>query len=185
MQTIPTLEPTAARAGDTWRWRRDLPAYPAPLWVLTYTLLSPTGKIQITGTADSTSHLVTLTPTETAAFAAGRYEWVCHISDGVDRYQLDSGAIRVLPDVSAATFYDGRSHARKMLDAINALLENRASSGQIDLVKTSHGDKSIDRDLPTLLKMRQQYAHAVVAEDQAAAIARGEHSGRFIQVRFR
>jgi hypothetical protein len=71
-----------------------------------------------------------------------------------------------------------------MLDAINAIMEGRAGSGDLDVVKTAFGDRGTDYDLPSLIKLRQQYAAAVQAEDDAARIARGEKSSRLIATRF-
>jgi hypothetical protein len=84
----------------------------------------------------------------------------------------------------AATSYDGRSHARRMLAAIEAMMEGRATDGDLDVVKTSVGGRATDFDLPTLVKMRQQYAAAVAMEDDAAAIAAGGRSRRLVQTRF-
>jgi hypothetical protein len=182
--SVPTVEPATARAGDTWRWTRDLPDYPAPTWGLTYTLFASSGVLSIVATASGALHSVSLAPATTALYPASRYDWVAHASNGTDRFQVGAGVLQVLPDVAEATAYDGRSHARKMLDAINAMLEGRATGGDLDVVRVAHGDRVTEWDIPTLLKLRQQYAAAVIAEDAAAALARGEQSGRMIQVRF-
>lgn len=182
--SIPTTEPTAARAGDTWRWSRSLSDYPADIWTLTYTLFNAASKISITASADGADHLVDVAPATTADYPAGAYDWVSHVSDGTDRFQVGAGSMSVLPDLSAVSSYDGRSHARKMLDAIDALLEGRATSGQIDLVTASSEHESITKRPDLLLKMRQHYAAAVANEEQAAAIARGDNLGRIVQVRF-
>jgi hypothetical protein len=181
--SVPTVEPTTARAGDTWRWTRDLPDYPAPTWGLTYTLFASAGVLSIVATASGTLHSVDLAPATTALYTAARYDWVAHVSDGTDRFQVGSGVLQVLPDVAEATAYDGRSHARKMLDAINALLEGRATGGDLDVVRVAHGDRVTEWDIPTLLKLRQQYASAVAAEDAAAAGTNGGRPG-FAQMRF-
>jgi hypothetical protein len=52
------------------------------------------------------------------------------------------------------------------------------------LVRTAFGDRNAEYDPERLMKMRQQYAHAVQSEDQAARLARGELSGRYIATRF-
>ena len=91
--------------------------------------------------------------------------------------------ITVLPDVAEATSYDGRSHARRMLAAIEAMLEGRATDGDLDVIKTSVGGRQTDFDLPTLVKMRQQYAAAVASEDAQELAAIGGRPG-ILQVRF-
>lgn len=185
--TLPTTEPTQARAGDTWGWTRTLADWPAGDWALTYTLVNAASRIQFTAAADGTAHRVSLAAATTAAYAEGRYDWVAHVSDGVDRHQVGAGALVVLPDLAAAgvTAHDGRSHARRMLEAIESLLEGRALSGDLDLVRAAHGELSAERDLRTLLQLRAQYAAAVTQEDAARRIARGERDPRLLQVRFR
>jgi hypothetical protein len=179
-----TVEPTQVRAGDTWRWARALPDYPAPGWVLTYTLFSPAAVFTLTADAAESAHEVYASPADTEDRIAGRYDWVAHVADGTDRHQVGAGALTVLPNLSDAQSYDGRSHARRMLDAISAALEGRASDGDLDLVRTAAGERSAEWSPETLLKLRQQYAAAVAAEDQAASAARGERAG-FVQMRFR
>jgi hypothetical protein len=182
---VPTVEPTQARAGDTWTWARTLPDYPAPTWVLTYTVFSAAAVFTITATASGSDHLVYEAPADTDDLIAGRYDWVAHVTDGVDRHQVGGGSLTVLPDLADAASYDGRSHARKMLDAINAILEGRATAGDLDTVRIATDGRDLQSDTGALIKLRQQYAAAVAAEDQAARVARGEDSGRMLQVRFR
>lgn len=186
--TVPVspLEPLSARAGDTWRWERSLPDYPAPGWSLIYTLYGPAGVVHLTAVASGTAHRVALAPAVTGTYAAGRYDWIAHVTDGTDRLQVGSGAIQVLPDLRTATTADGRSHARKMLAAIEATLEGRASDGDLEIVRTQLGDQAVERNPEVLIKAHQRYLHAVAQEDAALALGRGERVafGRRIQVRF-
>lgn len=182
--TTPTREPTQARAGDTWRWQRSLPDYPAGAWVLVYTLFSADDVISLTAEAAGLEHLIDVGPSTTAAYTPGRFDWVAHVTDGTDRHQVGAGVLAILPDLSAASAHDGRSHARRMLDAINALLEGRASSGDLDVVRVAYRDDHVEHDLTRLLQLRAQYAAAVAAEDAAAAVARGDNPGRHVRVRF-
>ena len=182
--TTPSIEPTQARVGETWTWKKTLADFPANVWTLSYTLFNSSGVVSITASADGTDHLVDVAPATTAGYAVGRYDWIAQIDDGTDVHQVGKGAIQVLPDVASASSYDGRSHARKMLDAINAILEGRATNSDIDVVQTAVGGRSITNDLEQLLKLKQQYAAAVKAEDDAIALANGQTTGRFIQTRF-
>jgi hypothetical protein len=149
---------------------------------LTYTLWTASAAITITASADGTDHLVEVAPATTGAYSSGRYEWVARVSDGTDIYTVDSGVLQVMPAIGAAM--DTRSHARKMYEALNALVEGRATDGDIDVVRTIIGDRSTWTDLPSLIKLRQQYAAIVASEDAAAAVARGDNSGRHVRVRF-
>jgi len=181
---IATIEPKSARSGDTWQWSRSFADYPAPTWVLTYTLFNAATKVSIVAAADGTEHAVTVSAATTANYTAGRYEWIASVASGSERYQIDAGVIDILPNVAALSKYDGRSHARIMLDAIEALLESRASSGDLDLVMGAFSDRRLQYDMAGLRKLRQEYAAIVASEDMAAARARGEKAG-MVQVRFR
>lgn len=184
---IPTAPPASARAGDTWVWQIALPDYPAPAWELSYSLYNATALIAITATASGAEHLIRVESDETAEYAAGRYDWVASVASATpERYQVAVGVIQILPDMAAVDGdgYDGRSIARQMLDAIDALLLSRASGAQVDLVRMNLGDRYQQRDPAALLKWRQHYAAIVANEDRAAAAARGQQVG-FIQGRFR
>lgn len=180
--TIPTTEPIAPRAGDTWRWRRTLPDYQAPTWTLTYTAWNASAVISIIAAADGDAHSISVPPATTGAYAAGRYEWAARVTDSTDTHTIATGIWQILPALGTAL--DTRSHARRMLDAINALIEGRAVDGDIDVVRTTIGDHTTEFDLPTLIKLRGQYAALVASEDRAAAMARGERAGT-LQLRFR
>lgn len=181
---ISPREPLSARAGDTWRWVRDLPDYPAPAWSLIYTLFGPPGVVHITAAAYGAWHQVDLAPAVTGTYAPGRYDGIAHATDGTDRLQVWAGAIQVLPDLRTATAADGRSHARRMLDAIEAALEGRATDGDLDIVRTQLGDQTVERDPAALAQAHRQYAALVAAEDRASAIARGQRRAGLIQVQF-
>ena len=182
--SIPTTEPTSARAGDTWRWTRSLVDYPAPIWTLTYTLFNASTKVSIVAAADGTDHAVTVASATTANYSAGRYDWVAAVAAGGERYQVDAGVLEILPDVSALSKYDSRSHARIMLDAIEALLESRASAGDLDLVMGAFADRRLQYDVAGLRQLRRDYAAQVAAEDLAAARAAGATKAGLVQVRF-
>ena len=183
-RTVPTTEPTSARAGDTWEWKRTLDDFPAGTWTLTYTLFNSTAVETITASADGTTHVVDVAPTTTQTYAAGRYDWIAQVTDGTDIYTVGKSVIEVLPDLSSQTSYDGRSHARKMLDLINAVLESKATSDEIAIVRADIAARGVQYDIPGLIKLRQQYAAAVQSEDDAIALANGQQTGRFIQTRF-
>lgn len=101
-----------------------------------------------------------------AGWAAGDWRWVLRATNGADVATIDQGQIRVAPNpASAAT--DSRTHARRVLDAIEATIEGRASKS--DLKTTFEDGRSIERLTHTeLLKMRDAYAAKVRAEERAA-----------------
>lgn len=180
---IPTIEPLSVRAGESWRWKIACWLYPAPAWTLSYVLASAAARITLTATADGADHSIYVAPATSAAYTSGRYYWISRAGNGADIYPVGAGSIVILPSLSVAT--DTRSHARRMLDSINALLEGRATAGDLDLVRASHGEANIssERDLEQLIKLRSFYAAEVAAEDRIEKAARGEKTG-FVQMRF-
>lgn len=182
--TLATQIPASLRAGDTWTWQVSLPDYPAPTWVLSYILYSSTAKTTLTATASGSSHLILVPTTTSDDIAPGRCDWIASVTNGSERYQVASGAVEVLVNIAAIVSggYDGRSQARQILDALDALMASRATDDQLDLIRTQLGDRAVQRDPVALLKWRQHYAAIVANEDRAMARARGE-SG-FVQMRF-
>lgn len=178
---IPTTEPLTLRAGDSVRWTRTLADYPAgDGWALSYVLVSASARINIVSAADGDDHAVTLAAATTAAYAPGAYTWAAYVTKDADRYTLGSGRIEVLPDLAAAglTAHDGRSHARKVLEALEAWIESADPS----VARRKIADREIQFiPIPELLALRDRYRREVRAEDAAAGIrpARGRILLRF------
>lgn len=134
MATVPTTEPTALRAGDLWTWLKSLADYPANAgWTLAYTLINSSSKITINASASGADHLVSVPAAMTMAYAAGSYSWMARVTKATEIYTIDEGTIEVLPNLAAATTYDGRSHAQTMVEAIEAAIEGRASALQLKM----------------------------------------------------
>ena len=179
MSSIPTSEPLTVRAGETWQWTRALAQYPAPDWTLVYRGVNADSAFTLTASADGSAHLIDAGPDTTEDIAPGRYDWIAQVTDGSDVFGIGEGSITVLPDLSDATSHDGRSQARRILEAIDAMVEARATDGDIDVVKTAIGARVTEYRLDQLLKLRQHYA-AIVARETQAQTGRGG----FIQMRF-
>lgn len=96
---------------------------------------------------------------------------------------MESGQIEILPDLAQATTdSDFRSHVKKVLDAIESLLEGKATA---DAMSYSIGGRSISKMGPTeLLKWRDVYRVEYERELDAEGIAKGLDSRRRIGVRF-
>lgn len=183
MTDIATIEPLEVRAGDTWEWRREDLAtdYPASTWTLTYTFANADAKFQISASADGDDFAVTLAAASSNK-PAGVYGWVAKVSYSGEVHTVGSGTLTVLPDLATLTVHDGRSHARKVLDAIEALLEDRAS---IDQKSISIAGRTLERTpITDLLALRSVYRIEARNEEAQEKLARGEGSPRVIGVRF-
>lgn len=180
---ISYTEPQQIRAGDTLSWRRVLPDYPAGTWTLVYVLINGSAKITITGTASDTEHVISVAKTVSDDYLPGWYDWASYVTNGTQRITIDAGRMQVLPDIAAATTYDLRSHAKKMLEAIESALEGKATKSQLDLLSAETGDRKMARDTEKLLVMRDRYRAEVAAEARAESVRRGFNTGRRIMTR--
>ena len=177
---IPTTEPTTLRAGDTWTWRRDdLADFPAPTWTLTYCFRNATQFFDVVAEADGSAHAVAVAAAASAARVPGWYDWTAFAADGVNRHQVGAGRIELLPNVATAAVHDGRSFARRMLDAIEAALESRAGTDQLDMVSAQLESRGLTRDRLGLITLRDRFAAEVAREDRAR---RGVNSQRILAV---
>ena len=176
-----SVEPQQLRVGDTWSWRRSVPGYSASEgWSLRYELVTIGQRIVIDAVAEGDDFLVLVPANVTAQKVAGRYQWLARVLKGADVFSIGQGMVQITPDFASAV--DSRSHARKVLDAIEAVLEQRATRDQEEysiagrsLKRTSIGD---------LLKLRDQYKKDVALEAAADNMQNGLATGHRILVRF-
>lgn len=184
MPTPQIQPPREINAGSDYTWTQHFDAYPAGTYTLKWTAMSATDVYTISGTASGTDHVMTLDHATTIAYTPGRYHWATYVEDAAgNRYDIASGALKINPD-PAGHAVDRRTHARKMLDAIEALLEGRATAGQVDMVKAYWGHRRVDPDPAQLIPLRDRYRGEVAAEERAARIAAGEKLQNKVKVRF-
>lgn len=185
-QSIPTTEPAILQAGDTIKWRKALPDYPASAgWSLAYRLINAAARIDITAAAEGDDHLVTVAAATSAAWAAGAYTWTAFVTNGSDRYTLGSGTITIRPDLAAMQAgFDARSTARKALDdlrtALAAWLSSNGHIQEYDIAGRRVKFASAD-DLRARIALAER---EVAREDAAERLAAGIPAGRRVLVRF-
>lgn len=181
-RVIPTTEPTVLVAGDTWDWTKSLADYPASTWTLSYVLINSTDKITIAASADGDTHSVDVAAATTAAYDAGTYKWQSYVSDGTDRYLVGEGTITVKANYNAATTYDARSHVKTTLDALDAMIEGKAS---VDQAAMSIAGRSLSRYSPDeLIRWWKHYKSLYRQELDAEQVAMGLGSPNVVRVRF-
>lgn len=174
-------EPTTIHAGDTWEWTRTEAEYPAGTWSLTYHLRNASAAYNVTATADGTTHSVSVPAATTATYKPGRYDWIARVTDGTDTFTVDTGSLTILPNLGATGAQDGRSYERRVLDAIEAVLEGRASHDQASY---SIGNRSLSRmSIAELMTFRDKFKAAVLKQEREARLAKGLGVPR-VQVRF-
>jgi hypothetical protein len=171
-------EPISIIPGDTVKWTRSLADNPASAgWALSYELLNAQHRYQIAASADGDAHRVVIPASTTETYAPGAYDWRARVTNADEVYTVATGRLTVAPSFGAAA--DVRSHARRTLDAIEAVLEGRASSATAEYEINGRRLKYIP--LNELHAMRSKYQREVAAEEGKSG-SRGV-SGR-IMVRF-
>lgn len=183
MGDLSTSVPTSVTAGDTVQWTRALPAYPRSAgWVLSYALVSATALITITGSAGTGADdfAVTVDATTSAGWAPGVYTVQEYATQSGNRQTVGQYRITVLPNLAAATSgIDTRSQARRTLEAVNAVLEGRASEAELEV--TINGRTLKYMPMADLLTLRTALRLDVAIEDRAAGLGIGPN----LYVRFR
>lgn len=123
------MEPKTLHAGDSVTWAREAPAYPsADGWSLCFALRGP-GSLDVFST-DGEPYQFRMTSSQTRPLPPGPYHWACYAIRDDDRATLASGRMEILADLLQAETFDGRSHARRTLDLIEAAIEKRIPKDQ-------------------------------------------------------
>lgn len=128
--------PDEINAGDSVNITLSLSDFPASdSWAVTLVLINKDSKESFESSADGDDHAFTLAPADTQDIKPGLYFWKTFVADGTDRVKLQEGRLEVIADVSddGITSLDLRSHVKKVLDAINAKLEGKASEDELSL----------------------------------------------------
>lgn len=157
--------PSEISAGLTFEASVSAPEYPAPGWTLSLALRGP-ASIDVTGVGDGDDHHLSADAATTGGWVPGAYWYQVRATDGVDVQLVEEGQVRILEDLAAAApGFDGRSHAEKVLEAIEAVIEGRAS---LDQSHYTINNRSLTRTpVADLLKLRNQYRAEVRAQRMA------------------
>ena len=173
-------EPEKLTSGVTWKWKKTISDYPASEWTLTYYLRkSGATATSFSASADGDTHLVTVIAATTAGYAAGVYDIIGVVVKSAEKYVVFDGIVEVLPNPTASAAYGPRTHARRVLDLIEAAMEGRIPNGMESYVI---GGRSINK-IP-LRELYEKYKQDVEQEVQAERLANGRRSGKNIGVRF-
>ncbi|GMQ95828.1 MAG: hypothetical protein BMS9Abin14_289 [Gammaproteobacteria bacterium] len=183
----PTREPDVLIAGDRWLWKRtDLASdYPVASYTLKYSLRlesAGTTEIEITAAGSGTEYLIEIAAATTAAYSEGTYEWQAYLTRDSDseRITIGRGHVEVRPNRDAATS-DPRSHVKKVLDAVRAVIEGTASK---EIAFLQVGGLGLSRRNPEqLMALERAYAHRYQAELRLERRRRKGRSGLTVLAR--
>lgn len=183
MANTQTREPALIVAGDTITWQSSLSEFPASDgWVLHYRLINSTHKYDIDCSAAGDNHLASVAAAVSATWAAGYYSWTAYVTKADARYTIGNGTLMIKADLAAAAAgVDTRSHAVRTLEAIEAVIEGRATQAHQEYAILGRQMKFIP--IAELLVLRDRYRSEVASEQAAERAAAGLPSQRNVRVR--
>lgn len=164
-------------------WRYENAEFsPVDGWTVEYNFEGPS-ELNVTAVADGAGHLVELSTLQTA-IATGAYAWQAIASRAfpIERVLIGQGLTDFVVSFGIDTAIgEQKTHARKMVELVEALLEGRATDGQKAM---SINGRSVDRiPILELKELRTFYRTELRAED--AALEQGVKPGRRRRIKIR
>lgn len=182
--------PDTLTVGDRWAWKREdiVTDYATADYTLSYSfrlLSSAATEISFASsliTESTTAYIIEVPSATTASYTKGDYTFQEYITNGSSqRVVVNTGFVTIKPNLDADTS-DPRSHARVVLDALEAMLESRAS---IDQSSMSIAGRSLSRMTPEEIRdWYEYYRYKVNLEVKKDRIGKGEATGSLIKARF-
>ena len=170
--------------GETVEWIKRVTGYlPQDGWGLFYAFRNFRSGFNVTGIPKDDHYLIRVEPKVTAGLSPSTYWWQVTVVKGEEWRVTDSGSMAIKPHISLLDSYDGRSHVKQVLDALEATILGKAGRDQLSY---SIAGRSLSRLSPAeLLKWRDLYRAEYARELQQERINRGFGSGSIIKARFK
>ena len=176
--------PKEITAGFTYEWEETFSQYPASTYGLTATFILNTygnTRYTVTAVANGDGFSFTIPATVSADFTAGNYKLYLFVTLGAAKYLVGNQDVVIKANPLTATG-DTRSHIQKVLDAIEAVLENRATQ---EYQSMSINGYSITQMSPEeLLKLRSYYKNELRKANNLDRINNGGSPSNTIKVKF-
>ncbi|EIZ8584077.1 hypothetical protein MQY53_001602 [Salmonella enterica subsp. enterica] len=159
--------PLQITAGLTLDLRLNFPAYPATSWAGVLLLRGP-ASIDLTASADGNAFAFHADATATATWTPGDYWYSVRVTSVDELKEAQNGKVKILPDMaSLPAGYDGSTYAERVLAAIEAVIERRAS---LDQESYKINNRELSRTpISDLLTLRDQFKREVSKERAAKA----------------
>lgn len=182
--------PQTIHAGDSVQWiepptdDRSQASWGSVLWLR---FNAANEALTITGTAVAIGWQFEISATTSAGMDAGTWYWQRRITQASQSITVGTGSLVVEPSLAysgSAAAFDGRSQARKDLEAVQAAIRAIISGGAVSeyMIGTRRLKKM---PLPDLIMLEDRLKREVVREDRAQAIANGLGDPRKVNIRFR
>ncbi|MEO0797347.1 MAG: hypothetical protein AAFX93_19520 [Verrucomicrobiota bacterium] len=144
-----------------------------------YEMRNESGLIVINTGGSGRVYAVSESSVTTEAYAGGEYTWQLFLVNGDDRWLIDEGTMKIVG--YSATGQDNRSQVKRILDAINATIEGRASRADMEYsIQTGSGSRSIKHaSMEELIKARSHFSALYHAEQARSGKRRSIIKSRF------
>lgn len=181
---VPEIEPAAFTVGDTLQFRKSFADYKASEgWALSYQLRNAAAAISINASTYNVHDFeVLVAASATASYTAGTYAWAAYVTKASERHEVGRGTMVLQPNLAAAGAADRRSHVKKVLDAIEAVVEGRATKDQQEYAIA--GRSLVRTPIADLLKLRDRYKAEYASELAGERINLGLRGRKRILTRF-
>ena len=165
-------EPKYIVAGDTQNWRTSYSDYPASEgWALAYRIYNADNNYDADAATDGDEFVIEIAATETDTWLPGEYKWAALVSKDDQRFTAAQGVLTIRPNPVSDSGVDGRTHPEKVLDAINKVIEGKASRDQQSF---KIGDRELVRiPMAELLTLKARYERYVEQERKAQGLQVG------------
>jgi|TARA_R110002020_G_scaffold117576_4_gene268858 hypothetical protein len=184
---FPTSEPVELQLGDFWAWKRTNLStdYPTADYSLSYEFNLNEGATasNFTLTASEANDEYIISTSSTTSYTKGSYNWIAYITRTSDSARIKIGeGFTEIQENYATTSASVRSHAKIVLDAIEAVIENRATMDQSSM---SIAGRSLSRlSIDELMTFRDRYKTEYLKEQKISRIKNKKGSGNTVKVKF-
>lgn len=134
-------------------------------YVLTYAIRGNVA-LNIAAVANGSGFRTTISSMQSSALIAGLYFWQAYVTDSLNnRVTLCSGQVQAISNLAVGSgAFDGRTTAKKMLDAVEGAILARMQGGAV--IEYQIKGRDLRRDpLPDLIKFRDQLRMQVAREE--------------------
>lgn len=168
------------QAGDTFRYSLINSKYPtSDGWIFNLSLRGK-AQIDIIGTYDAAKTEINFNQSSAVSslWTPGHYAFFVYAKKDDERELIESGEVNILPDYSGKI--NVLSWAEKALEAVEATIQNRATSDQLSYTIAGRSLSKIP--IPDLLSLRSTLKAQIRSEKIANNLAEGLPIGNNIKV---
>ena len=166
--------PNSFTVGESFSWTKSFSLYPTSSWALTYHFRGVGQGFDVVGTANGIKFELSALASQTNGCVAGKYAYQAFVTKNTEKILVDEGLVLVHPSlasVAANATFDGRSNAQKILDAIDAMVQGKAT---LDQQAYQIGNRQLSRiPIPDLIVLRDKYQRIVSEEKRVQGLKSG------------